>query len=510
VTIPEELSGRVLRLFHVEKWKVGTIARELRIHHSSVSRILKREGVARAVAARPSQLDPYLPFIRETLDKHPDLPASTLHRMVRERGYAGKRSYFRERIATLRPRPKAEAFLRLATLPGDEAQVDWAYFGKVKIGKAERQLWAFVMVLSYSRAIFLRFFLGQHTSNFLRGHVFAFEFFGGVVRVALYDNLKSAVLERRGDAIRFNPEILSFAAHYLFDPRPVAVARGNEKGRVERAIGYVRTAFFAGRAWKDLDDLNAQALSWCTTDALDRPWPQDRSITVRSAFEEEKTKLLPLPGSPYPTDERLEVSVQKTPYARFDLNDYSVPHTLVRKNLVVWASLDSVRIMDGADVVAEHRRSFDKGKVIEDQLHVRALEEEKVAARKGRGLDRLRRAAPSAAGLLSQMAERGQNLGNAVSALLRLLDAYGQSELEAAIKEALVRGAPHPHSVRHVLEKNRKEAGLKPPLPLDLPDDPRVRELTVRMHDLKNYDALRRSTNDGHEDDQRQDGGTSP
>ena len=106
---------------------------------------------------------------------------------------------------------------------------------------------AFVMVLSHSRQIFLRFFPDARMENFLRGHVAAFTAWGGVPRVLLYDNLKSAVLERRGDAIRFHPTLLGFAGQYRYEPRPVAVARGNEKGRVERAIRYVRDAFFAAR-----------------------------------------------------------------------------------------------------------------------------------------------------------------------------------------------------------------------------------------------------------------------
>src|SRR5437762_10214503 len=108
---------------------------------------------------------------------------------------------------------------------------------------------AFVMVLSFSRKIFLHFCLNQQMANFLRGHEAAFAAFSGIPRVLLYDNLRSAVLERSGDAIRFNPELLEFAAHYRFEPRPVAVARGNEKGRVERAIRYIRDAFFAARTW---------------------------------------------------------------------------------------------------------------------------------------------------------------------------------------------------------------------------------------------------------------------
>jgi len=107
---------------------------------------------------------------------------------------------------------------------------------------------AFVMVLSYSRQIFLRFFLNARLESFLRGHLAAFEAWNGCPRVILYDNLRSAVLERHGDAIRFHPTLLEFATHYHYEPRPVAVARGNEKGRVERAIRYVRDNFFAARA----------------------------------------------------------------------------------------------------------------------------------------------------------------------------------------------------------------------------------------------------------------------
>ena len=148
----------------------------------------------------------------------------------------------------------AEAYLRLKTLPGEQAQVDWAHFGAVRIGRAERRLMGFVMVLSYSRRVFLRFYLDAGMSNFLRGHVAAFEAWQGVPRELWYDNLKSVVAERHGDAIRFNPQLLAFAGHYLFLPRPVAVARGNEKGRVERAIRYVRDSFFAARAWRDIGD----------------------------------------------------------------------------------------------------------------------------------------------------------------------------------------------------------------------------------------------------------------
>ena len=233
--------AEILRYYHVERWRAGTIARQLGVHHNVVSRVLAQAGLPRLGApSRPSQLDPFLPFIRQTLEKFPTLNASRLYAMARERGYRGGPDHFRHLIACHRPRPQAEAYLRLRSLPGEQAQVDWGHFGHLEIGRARRPLMAFVMVLSYSRQIFLRFFPDARMENFLRGHVDAFTAWGGVPRVLLYDNLKSAVLERRGDAIHFHPTLIAFAGHYRYEPRPVAVARGNEKGRVERAIRYVR------------------------------------------------------------------------------------------------------------------------------------------------------------------------------------------------------------------------------------------------------------------------------
>ena len=227
MTIPPECEAQILRYFHVEKWPPTTIARQLNINRGTVKRVLARAGLPSiSLRPRPSRIDPYLPFIHQTLEKFPMLAASRLYAMVHERGYRGSPDHFRHLIACLRPRPKAEAFLRLRTLPGEQAQVDWAHFGHLVIGRARRPLMAFVMVLSYSRQIFLRFFLDARMENFLRGHVEAFETWFGVPRVILYDNLKSAVLERQGNVIRFHPTLFEFAGRYRFDPRPVAVARG--------------------------------------------------------------------------------------------------------------------------------------------------------------------------------------------------------------------------------------------------------------------------------------------
>ena len=192
MTIPPDLEAQILRYYHVEKWRVGTIARQLHVHHGTVARVLAQAGLPRiGPPARRSQVEPYLPFIHQTLEKFPTLTASRLHAMVRERGYRGGGDHFRHLIACCRPRPAAEAYLRLRSLPGEQAQVDWGHFGHLVIGRARRPLMAFVMVLSYSRQIFLRFFLDARMESFLRGHVAAFTAWNGCARVLLYDNLKS-------------------------------------------------------------------------------------------------------------------------------------------------------------------------------------------------------------------------------------------------------------------------------------------------------------------------------
>jgi transposase len=497
MTIPPDLEAQILRYYHVEKWRVGTIAKQLGVHHETIARVLAQAGLPRiGPPRRPSKIDPYLPFICETLTKFPTLTATRLQGMVRERGYRGGPSHFRAIIARHRPRPAAEAYLRLRTLPGEQAQVDWGHFGHLEIGRARRPLMAFVAVLSFSRQIFLRFFLDARMENFLRGHLGAFEAWQGVPRVVLYDNLKSAVLERQGDAIRFNPALLDFAAHYRFEPRPVAVARGNEKGRVERAIRFVRDAFFAARSFTDLDDLNAQADAWCNGAAADRRCPDPDAGTVRDAFVMESAHLLKLPANPYPVVERVPVSVGKTPYVRFDQNDYSIPHDHVRKTLTILADPDRVRVVDGQEVLASHSRSYDKGERIEDAAHIQALVDRKREGRRHRATDQLAMAAPASQTLLVRAAERGDNLGTITAGLMRLLQRYGAAELQAAIGEALDRGVPHTNAVRLALEHRRESHRQAPPVSLILPAHVRDRDTIVRTHSLDTYDQLTGANHD--------------
>ncbi len=223
--IDPEVRVQIRRYFYAEHWKVGTIAQALGVHPDTVKRAIEVERFHRAERLRATMLDAYLPLIRQTLETHPRLRATRLHQMLEERGFRGNVQQVRRVVARLRPRPQ-EAFLRLHVFVGEQSQVDWASFGTVMVGRARRALSCFVMTLSWSRALYLEFFFDQTMENFLRGHGNAFASFHGSARILLYDNLKSAVLERRGSLIHFNPRLLELAAHYQFDPRPCQVRAG--------------------------------------------------------------------------------------------------------------------------------------------------------------------------------------------------------------------------------------------------------------------------------------------
>ena len=288
--------------------------------------------------------------------------------------------------------------------------MDWGTFGKVRIGHGVRAVSGFVMVLGYSRALFALFTLDQTLESFLRGHVAAFEALGGSARTLVYDNLRSAVLDRRGTAIQFHPRLLELAGHYHFAPRPCTPARGNEKGKVERQIQYLRHAFFAARPFRDLDDLNAQFRRWRDDIAHQRRHPEQPDRTVADLWAEERPRLLPLPAHPFETAVLRAVRSGKTPYVRFDRNQYSIPHTHVRQPLTLVASGTQVRVLDGQTEVARHRRSYDTGDTIEDAAHLDGLLTATRQANVHTARDRLRVTVPVTTPLFERLAARGEAL----------------------------------------------------------------------------------------------------
>jgi transposase len=487
--IPDEQVARIRHLFHAEHWKIGTIAAELLLHPDTVRRALETDRFRSQPRLRAQLTDPYLDFLCQTLQQYPRLRATRLFQMIRQRGYPGSVTQLRRVVAELRP-PQREAFLRLRTFPGESAQSDWAYFGEVRLGRARRRLSGFVLTLSFSRALWLEFFFDQSLENFLLGHVHAFHDWGGAPRSLQTDNLRSVVLERRGDAIHFHPRFLELSAHYHFATLPCRPARGNEKGRVERAIQYVRSSFFAARPFTTLEDFNRQALEWRNQIAHQRPWPGDDSRTVAQVFQEEKPRLLPLPAHPFSCDATRTVYADKTLCVRFDLNDYSVPPPALGRALTLVASPTTIRLLDGATEIASHHRSYDRHEHIEDPAHRQALLEQKRRALGSTASGRLAALVPESQAFLQAAFERGESAARLTAQLLRLLDDYGVAEFTAALREALEQQTPRLSSVAFILTRRHRQRRQRTPLAVDLSRRPDLENLTVSNPTLEAYDDL--------------------
>jgi hypothetical protein len=169
------------------------------------------------------------------------------------------------------------------------------------------------------------------------------------------------------------------------------------------------------------------------------------------------------------------------------------------------ATLETVRVLDGSEVIATHRRCWDRRQQIEDSAHLQALVDSKRQAREHRGLDRLYHAAPSSQPFFIELANRGGNLGATTMGLLRLLDRYGARALERALATALAQEVPHLGAVRQLLDQHTHAAGKPPPIAVSLPNDPRVRELIVKPHALTAYDQVKEEQAD---DEQSRDPGS--
>lgn len=487
--IPPDQIAEVRRLYYAEHWKIGTIAAQLGLHPDTVRAAVATDALNRPKTPRPRVTDPFLPFIRETLERYPRLRATRIFAMIRPRGYERSLVQVRRLVRQLRPRHQ-EAFLRRRTFAGEEAQADWAHFGEVTVGRARRRLSCFVLTLSYSRALALEFFFDQSLENFLRGHVRAFESWGAVPRLILYDNLRSAVLQRRGDAVQLHPRLLELCAHYHCAARPVAVGRGSEKGRVERSIRYIRESFFAARPFTTLEDFNRQARGWRDEVAHRRKWPGGDGRTVAEVFEEEKPRLLPLPAHRFETDLVLPVQAGKTIYIRFDLNHYSIPPEAVGRTLTLIASDVQVRLLEGTRLLATHRRSYDRNHMVVDPAHQEALLALKRKALGSTPSGRLLSAVPEIEVLLEAAVQRGEPASAQTTQLKLLLDDYGPEELRAAVIEALQRQTPRAASVAYILSKRHRLKRYRGLSPVHLARRPELEDLHVQPHDPETYDDL--------------------
>lgn len=486
MTNPRETDADILRLHYGEHWPVGTIARQLGLHPDVVRRVLGKKGIATPGKLPLSVVAPYYEFIEQTLREYPSLRSTRLYDMLRARGYAGSPRTVREYVAKVRPEPKSEAFLRLESLPGEQAQIDWAHVGKVAVPGGERSLWIFVMVLSYSRALWgeLVFDLSAHSLR--RSLIRAASYFGGVTRQWLFDNPKTVVHERVGDAARFHPTLLDVCAQFRVQPRLCGVRQPEHKGKVERSIRYLRDRFFAGRRVTDPVHGNRELLQFLDEIALQRQHPPDPRRTVADALAEERTRLLALPDPLPSTEHAIPAEVDKQAFARLDTNRYSLPPAYAGQTITLSGDDRVVRFLDGATEVARHPRSFGRNQVVEDPAHRAKLLRERRGAHDLKGRDRLRVLCPRIDELLARWVEDGRLLGPMCFRLGRTLDLYGEAVFVAAVGDVLDRNSTDYGALNVACENRRRQQAR--PIPVDVSMPAHARDREVIPHALEDYD----------------------
>jgi len=349
-----------------------------------------------------------------------------------------------------------------------------------------RALWLFVLVLSHSRALWGEFVLDLTVHSLCRSLVRAAVALGGVTRQWLFDNAKTVVIERRGDAIRFHPTLLDLCAQMRVQPRLCAPVRPEQKGRVERAIRYLRDRFLGGRMITGISDGNVQLGRFIAEIAQVRPHPVLGPRTVGDVLADERPRLLALPNPLPDTDVVVPADVDRQAFIRFDTNRYSVPTKYGERTLTLVADDVQLRLLDGADCVARHERSYGKRQVIEQHAHRAELYAERRAARDLKGRDRLCAVAASFPVLLERWAVSGPSLGLQVTRAIKLLDLYGDDIFAIAVAELVSRGLRDTSALAVACDRLRRER--RRPLPVDVPLPSHIEDREVVPHDLGGYD----------------------
>jgi transposase len=486
--IPDELKSEIRRLFFVRHFSANAISASLGIHRDTVLRALELRTSEREAAE--SELDRFAQKIRETLDIYPKLHGSRIYTMLKEQGYTGSLRQLRRRLSIMRKPFKERFYVKSEYIPGECAQVDWGHFGVLRVGKAERKLSAFVMTLAWSRRIFVCFTFDQKIETLLDCHRKAFITLGGVPRAILYDNMKTVVVERLGQSIRYHDSLVEFCQHWLFQPSVCAPFQPQAKGRVERSIRYFRGAFFEGRPLSDIQTLNDEALSWCENEARSRKWPEDPSRYVADAFLEEQKVLLPLPGMIPILPRKLSLKADRYGFVHFDRNQYSVPVAAASVILTLWIYEHEVVIVAGKDEIARHPRSFDSGQKIEIKVHRDAINAYKNKPRISHYIARLSEDLPELQALMRLWIEFHLDTKALVNFLSKARDLHGPGLVNRVIRSAIEDRASRVEDVGRYLYTLLQQTEPTPILNLRLPENPDVRELSIKSHDLNTYDDL--------------------
>jgi transposase len=488
MTISAHVHAEARRLFYAEHWKVGTIAANLGLHPDTVKAALERPDPSqRVTVARSNLLEPYQSLVVETLQRFPRLRSTRIYDMLCERGYKGSARTVRRYVAEVRPRPVQEVFLRIESLPGEQAQVDWAKVGSLRVPGGTRALWVFVMVLAYSRAMWAELVLDLDARSLRRSLIRAAYYFGGCTRQWLFDNPKTIVLERSGDAVRYHPVLLETACSFHVQPRLCRVRKPVDKAKVERSIRHLKERFFAARPIHSIAEGNAQLLRFIDEVALSRPHPCWPERSVREVFEEERQHLLSLPAT-MPSEETVApVLVDRTAFVRLETNRYSVPPEFAGRTLMAAISDGQVRLLDGVEQVAAHERNWGRHQVVEQESHRAALLQLKRAARPAKGRERLLAEVPGIDLLINRWVDTGRSLGWLIGRTVALLNAYGPAILGAAVADMHAKNTHDLGALTLLCEQHRRAANVAVLRPLSL--SPHVVDRDVIQHDLGGYDG---------------------
>lgn len=474
---------RMKELEQRDHLNAAQIAMELGLAPRTVRKWLHSPYRPRKRIERGSKLDPFKGKIMGWIKEHPYSAVQVLG-MLREEGFAGNITIVKDYLQQIRPRGR-EAYLTLAFAPGECAQVDWGSWQTVPVGNTRRRLSFFVMVLAYSRMLYVEFTLGQSQEHFLAAHAHAFAFFGGVPEAILCDNCKTAVLEHpHGLAPTFNPRYFDFAAHYGFKIKACGVRRANEKGIVENAVGYVKHNFLAGRPISQFASLNPAMQIWLEQVANVRVHARTRHRPL-DLFTAEKAVLQPLPMHVYDTANISTVCVDRQFRVHVDANRYSVPACYAGRRLLLKLYSDRLRLHDGEKLVAEHLRCYERNRDFESPEHARPVLERKRRAEQQHLLKRFLSLCPQAETYYRELAERKPSWRMHLRKILALADIYERESVVQAINDALVYHAFSSDYIASILEQRQRL--LPEPGPLRLSRKQDLLELDLPEPDLSVY-----------------------
>ena len=469
------------------------IARELHLDERTVAKWLAAEKFRpRLTAARPSKLDPFKGQIVRWLASHPYTAAQIFLRLG-ENGYTGGATIVKDYVRHVRP-PRAPAFLTLTFAPGECAQVDWGQYGSVQVGNTRRRLSFFVMVLCYSRMLYVEFTVSETMEHFLACHANALAFFGGVPGKIMVDNLKSAVLKRVvGQAPVLNPRYKDLADHFGFTIAPCGVGQPQEKGRVENAVGYVKKNFLAGLELSDFCLVNPAGRHWLETVANVRVHgttkrrPRDLfEAASGSGFGPEKAALKPLPPRPYDVGVIRPVRANRQFRVTVDTNTYSVPAEYAAAPLTLKLYPDHLCLYHQDTLVARHGRRYDRRQDIEDPDHPRELLRQRRRAADQKVLQRLLTLTPKAEAFYRGLAERRLNVLQHVRKIVALSEIYGPEPTARAIVDALEFQAFSCQYIENLLQQRQRPQAEPGALHLTRRQD--LLELELPEPDLALYD----------------------